>query len=51
MTMPFIHPPRKNPVLRTRQMNLPPWARGRVALGITAMIVLATERAVEAELP
>ena len=22
--------PRKNPVLRTRQMNLPPWARGRI---------------------
>ncbi|MDP9898933.1 SDR family NAD(P)-dependent oxidoreductase [Variovorax ginsengisoli] len=36
MTMPLMHPPRKNPVLRTRQMNLPPWARGRVALGITA---------------
>lgn len=29
-------PPRKNPVLRTRQINLPPWARGRVALGLTA---------------
>ncbi|MDM0041773.1 SDR family NAD(P)-dependent oxidoreductase [Variovorax sp. J22G21] len=36
MTMPMMRPPRKNPVLRTRQMNLPPWARGRVALGITA---------------
>lgn len=36
MTMPMMHPKRKNPVLRTRQMNLPPWARGRVALGITA---------------
>lgn len=36
MTMPLIPPKRKNPVLRTRQMNLPPWARGRVALGITA---------------
>ena len=36
MTMPFMHPSRKNPVLRTRQMNLPPWARGRVALGLTA---------------
>jgi len=36
MTMPLMHPPRKNPVLRSRQMNLPPWARGRVALGITA---------------
>ncbi|CAM5785964.1 SDR family NAD(P)-dependent oxidoreductase [Castellaniella caeni] len=36
MTMPLMRPPRKNPVLRTRQMNLPPWARGRVALGMTA---------------
>jgi len=36
MTMPLMKPPRKNPVLRTRQMNLPPWARSRVALGITA---------------
>ncbi len=36
MTMPLMKPKRKNPVLRTRQMNLPPWARGRVALGITA---------------
>ena len=36
MTMPFMRPRRKNPVLRTRQMNLPPWARGRVALGMTA---------------
>ena len=36
MTAPMVHPPRKNPVLRTRQMNLPPAARGRVALGLTA---------------
>ena len=36
MTMPFMKPKRKNPVLRTRQMNLPPWARGRTALGMTA---------------
>ena len=36
MTMPLMKPARKNPVLRTRQMNLPPWARSRVALGITA---------------
>jgi len=36
MTMPLMKPQRKNPVLRTRQMNLPPWARGRVALGMTA---------------
>jgi NAD(P)-dependent dehydrogenase (short-subunit alcohol dehydrogenase family)/uncharacterized OB-fold protein len=34
--MPLMKPKRKNPVLRTRQMNLPPSARGRVALGITA---------------
>jgi NAD(P)-dependent dehydrogenase (short-subunit alcohol dehydrogenase family)/uncharacterized OB-fold protein len=36
MTMPMMKPKRKNPVLRTRQMNLPPWARGRVALNMTA---------------
>jgi NAD(P)-dependent dehydrogenase (short-subunit alcohol dehydrogenase family)/uncharacterized OB-fold protein len=36
MTMPMMRPKRKNPILRTRQMNLPPWARGRVALGLTA---------------
>ncbi len=36
MTMPLMRPRRKNPILRTRQMNLPPWARGRVALGLTA---------------
>lgn len=36
MTMPFMKPPRKNPVLRTPQINLPPAARGRVALGLTA---------------
>ncbi len=36
MTMPLMKPRRKNPVLRTRQMNLPPWSRGRVALGMTA---------------
>jgi NAD(P)-dependent dehydrogenase (short-subunit alcohol dehydrogenase family)/uncharacterized OB-fold protein len=36
MTMPLMKPRRKNPVLRTRQMNLPPWSRGRVALGLTA---------------
>ena len=35
MTMPMMHPKRKNPVLRTQQMNLPPGASGRVALGIT----------------
>lgn len=36
MTMPLLRPKRKNPVLRTRQMNVPPWARSRVALGMTA---------------
>jgi NAD(P)-dependent dehydrogenase (short-subunit alcohol dehydrogenase family)/uncharacterized OB-fold protein len=36
MTMPLMKPKRKNPVQRTQQMNLPPWARGRVALGMTA---------------
>ncbi len=36
MTMPLMKPRRKNPVLRTRQMNLPPYARSRVALGLTA---------------
>jgi NAD(P)-dependent dehydrogenase (short-subunit alcohol dehydrogenase family)/uncharacterized OB-fold protein len=36
MTMPLMKPGRKNPVLRTRQMNLPPWARGRTALAMTA---------------
>jgi NAD(P)-dependent dehydrogenase (short-subunit alcohol dehydrogenase family)/uncharacterized OB-fold protein len=36
MTMPLMKPRRKNPVLRTRQMNLPPWARGRTALALTA---------------
>ena len=34
--MPLMKPRQKNPVLRTRQMNLPPWARGRTALGMTA---------------
>ncbi|HZW76175.1 MAG TPA: OB-fold domain-containing protein, partial [Caldimonas sp.] len=36
MTMPLMKPRRKNPVLRTRLMNLPPFARGRTALGMTA---------------
>ncbi|MEZ5606661.1 MAG: SDR family NAD(P)-dependent oxidoreductase [Burkholderiaceae bacterium] len=36
MTEPLQRPPRKNPILRTPQMNLPPSQRGRVALGITA---------------
>lgn len=38
MTPPLMKPPRKNPVLRTPQMNLPPGARGRVALGLTAAV-------------
>ena len=32
----MLKPKRKNPVLRTRQINLPPAARSRVALGLTA---------------
>ncbi len=36
MSMPMMRPRRKNPVPRTRAMNLPPSARGRVALGLTA---------------
>jgi len=36
MTMPLMRPKRRNPVLRTRQMSLPPGARGRIALGMTA---------------
>ena len=37
MTMPLMKPKRKNPVLRTQQMNLPPWSRSRVALGWVTM--------------
>lgn len=36
MTMPLMKPKRKNPILRTQQMNLPPWGRSRIALGLTA---------------
>lgn len=36
MSIPIPRPKRKNPVLRTPQMNLPPSARGRVALGLAA---------------
>ena len=36
MTMPLMRPKRKNPILRTPQMNLPPWGRSRVALGLSA---------------
>ena len=31
-----MRPQRKNPILRTPRINLPPGARGRVALGLTA---------------
>ena len=33
--MPLMRPKRKNPVRRTPQMNLPPWGRSRVAMGLT----------------
>ncbi|MET4575623.1 SDR family NAD(P)-dependent oxidoreductase [Ottowia thiooxydans] len=36
MSIPMPRPSRKNPILRTPQINLPPSARGRVALGLTA---------------
>src|SRR5579864_2403348 len=36
MTRPLVRPPRKNPILRTRLPTLPPNARSRVALGLTA---------------
>jgi len=36
VTQPITRPKRKNPVLRTRQPVLPPAARSRVALGLTA---------------
>ena len=36
MTIPLMRPARKNPVIRTRQMSLPPGTRGRIALGMTA---------------
>ena len=36
MNHPIQRPPRKNPVLRTRQPTLPPSNRSRVALGLTA---------------
>ena len=36
MSIGFTKPARKNPLERTSQLNLPPSARGRVALGITA---------------
>ena len=36
MSHAFTRPQRKNPIERTPQINLPPSARGRVALGLTA---------------
>ncbi len=36
MTRPLARPPKKNPVARTRQPTLPPAARSRRALGLTA---------------
>jgi NAD(P)-dependent dehydrogenase (short-subunit alcohol dehydrogenase family)/uncharacterized OB-fold protein len=36
VTRPLMRPPRKNPVLRTRVPTLPPAARSRVTLGLTA---------------
>jgi NAD(P)-dependent dehydrogenase (short-subunit alcohol dehydrogenase family)/uncharacterized OB-fold protein len=36
VTHPQDRPKRKNPVLATRQVALPPWLRSRVALGMTA---------------
>ncbi|MFO1319242.1 MAG: SDR family NAD(P)-dependent oxidoreductase [Burkholderiales bacterium] len=40
MTRPLPPPGRKNPILRTPQPTLPPAARGRVALGLTAAAAL-----------
>ncbi|HMK85058.1 MAG TPA: SDR family NAD(P)-dependent oxidoreductase [Steroidobacteraceae bacterium] len=40
MTAPLARPRRKNPVLRTPQPLLPPWARSRAALGLTAAAAL-----------
>jgi NAD(P)-dependent dehydrogenase (short-subunit alcohol dehydrogenase family)/uncharacterized OB-fold protein len=40
VTPPLARPKRKNPVLRTRQINLPPAARSRIALGLTAAAAL-----------
>ncbi len=36
MTTPLVRPKRKNPILRTRLPTLPPGARSRTALGMTA---------------
>jgi NAD(P)-dependent dehydrogenase (short-subunit alcohol dehydrogenase family)/uncharacterized OB-fold protein len=37
---PLSRPKRKNPIMRTRQPLLPPWARSRAALGLTAAAAL-----------
>jgi NAD(P)-dependent dehydrogenase (short-subunit alcohol dehydrogenase family)/uncharacterized OB-fold protein len=40
MIAPLHRPKRKNPILRTRLPLLPPWARSRAALGLTAAAAL-----------
>ena len=40
MIEPLRRPRRKNPILRTRLPLLPPWARSRAALGLTAAAAL-----------
>lgn len=40
MIPPLGRPKRKNPILRTRVPLLPPWARSRAALGLTAAAAL-----------
>jgi len=40
MIAPLGRPKRKNPILRTRLPLLPPWARSRAALGLTAAAAL-----------
>jgi NAD(P)-dependent dehydrogenase (short-subunit alcohol dehydrogenase family)/uncharacterized OB-fold protein len=40
MIPPLERPRRKNPIVRTRQPLLPPWARSRAALGLTAAAAL-----------
>jgi NAD(P)-dependent dehydrogenase (short-subunit alcohol dehydrogenase family)/uncharacterized OB-fold protein len=37
---PLARPKRKNPIMPTRQPMLPPWARSRAALGLTAAAAL-----------
>ena len=41
VTPPLVRPPRKNPILRTRVPTPPPGNRSRVALGLTAGLMLA----------